>query len=98
MLTKDEVKSFIRAVRIEMDARYNSKFAQASSLALVKSDLSSLEDKVDNINTDNSNYVEKEDGKTLSSNDFTDADKQALDELANNSSFDASDVLDIFAD
>lgn len=97
-VTKEEVKSFVRAVRIEMDARYAAKFATNSSVAVVKSDLNSLADKVDDINIDTDNFVEKEEGKVLSSNDFTDADKQVIEELRGNASFDTSDVADIFDD
>ena len=97
-VSKDEVKKFVRDVRIELDARYAAKFAPNSTLANVKSDLGSLEDEVAQINTDN--FVEKELGKGLSSNDFTTEEKETLARLAKeqNSSFDATDVADIFDD
>ncbi|MBQ6005226.1 MAG: hypothetical protein IJL14_03145 [Selenomonadaceae bacterium] len=97
-VTKDEVKSFVKAALAALDAQYKARFANNSSLAVVKGDLSDLSDKVDDINVDTSNFVEKEEGKVLSSNDFTDADKRILEELQANSSFDAQDVLDVLPD
>lgn len=81
-----------------MDKRYAAKFAPASNLNVLKSDLSTLEDEVAQISTEN--FVEKVDGMGLSSNDFTDDDKKLLEQLKkdNDSTFDASDVADIFDD
>ena len=95
-VTKEEVKAFVRDVRIAMDARYLAWFAQNPTVNNVKTDLDTLEDKVNGISTDN--FVEKVDGKGLSSNDFTDQDKALLEQLGRetNSAFDAQDVLDIF--
>ena len=97
-VTKDEVKAFVKAVRIEMDARNAAKFAPNVTVSNVKSELGDLKEEVAQINTDN--FVEKEDGKVLSSNDFTTEEKETLARLAkeSNDTFDASDVLDIFSD
>lgn len=95
-VSKDDVKWFIKAVVQEWDARNNAKFAPNSALNATKTDLAALEGEVANINTDN--FVEKVQGKGLSSNDFTNEDKALLAQLAKetNSSFDVQDVLDIF--
>ena len=95
-VTKEAVKAYLKAVVKEWDARNASKFAPIPAVNTVKNDLNILEDKVDDINTDN--FVEKVDGKGLSSNDFTDEHKTLLENLAKetNSAFDAQDVLDIF--
>lgn len=97
-VTKDEIKAFLILFRKEMDKRNAAKFAPAPALNSVKSDLGALEDEVANISTDN--FVEKVDGKGLSSNDFTDDDKKLLEQLAKatNDTFDASDLSDIFDD
>ena len=97
-VTKDEVKAFVRSVRIEMDRRNAAKFAPAASFNSVKGELDSLQNEVNNINLDN--FVEQIPGKGLSTNDFTDDDKKLLAQLAKetNSAFDAADVLDIFDD
>ena len=104
-VTKEQVKAFVRDVRIELDRRYAARFASNSTfnstLNSVKDDLGTLEDEVANIDDKfDGKYVEQVDGKVLSSNDFTDADKQLLERLAaeSNSAFDASDVADIFND
>ena len=95
-VSKEDVKAFVKAVVKEWDARNASKFAPNAAVNTVKTDLDKLEDKVDDINTDN--FVEKVDGKGLSSNDFTNEHKTLLENLARetNSAFDAQDVLDIF--
>ena len=95
-VTKDAVKAYLKAVVKEWDARNASKFAPIPAVNTVKTDLNILEDKVDDINTDN--FVKKVNGKGLSSNDFTDEHKTLLENLARetNSAFDAQDVLDIF--
>ena len=95
-VTKDEVKAFVKAVVKEWDARNAGKFAPNAAVNSVKSDLGTLENKVNDINTDN--FVVQEKGKGLSTNDFTDEHKTLLENLARetNSAFDAQDVLDIF--
>lgn len=95
-VTKEAVKSYLKAVVKEWDARNAAKFAPIPAVNTVKTDLNILEDKVDDINTDN--FVEKVDGKGLSSNDFTNEHKTLLENLARetDSAFDAQDVLDIF--
>lgn len=100
-VTKEQVKAFVRDVRIELDRRYAARFAPNSTLNSVKGDIGTLEDEVANIEDKfDGKYVEQVDGKVLSSNDFTDADKKLLARLAeeSNSVFDASDVADIFND
>lgn len=84
-VTKEEVKSFVRAVRIEMDARNAAKFAPVSMLAALKGDFGDLEEKVADMETSGTQEEE------------TISDDTAA-ELDTNSSFDASDVLDVFAD
>ena len=95
-VTKDAVKAYLKAVVKEWDARNASKFAPIPAVNTVKTDLDILEDKVDDINTDN--FVVQENGKGLSTNDFTDEHKTLLGNLARqtDSAFDAQDVLDIF--
>ena len=95
-VTKDAVKAYLKAVVKEWDARNASKFAPIPAVNTVKTDLDILEDKVDDINTDN--FVVQENGKGLSTNDFTDEHKTLLENLARqtDSAFDAQDVLDIF--
>ena len=95
-VSKDDVKWFVKQVVIEWDKRNLAKFAPNSSVNSVKDDLNLLETEVANISTEN--FVEKVDGKGLSSNDFTNEHKTLLENLAkdNNSTFDAADVLDIF--
>ena len=95
-VTKEAVKLYLKAVVKEWDARNAAKFAPNETVNTVKTDLNILEDKVDDINTDN--FVEKVDGKGLSSNDFTNEHKTLLENLARetDSAFDAQDVLDIF--
>ncbi|MBR6889115.1 MAG: hypothetical protein IKN16_11835 [Selenomonadaceae bacterium] len=95
-VSKDDVKWFVKQVVLEWDKRNLAKFAPTPSVNSVKSDLELLESEVANINTDT--FVEKVDGKGLSSNDFTNEHKTLLENLAkeNNSTFDAADVLDIF--
>ena len=94
-VSKDEVKSFLKASLAALHVRYLALFANNASLAVVKGDLNELSSKVDDIDIDTSNFVEKEEGKSLSSNDFTDADKRILEELQANSSFDGQDIQDV---
>lgn len=93
-VSKDEVKKFVRDVRIEMDARYAAKFAPAAELANVKKELADLKDGVSPL------LAEAALGKVLSANDFTNDEKTFLAELTNATSagFDASDVVEIFSD
>ena len=95
-VTKEAVKLYLKAVVKEWDARNASKFAPIPAVNTVKTDLDILEDKVDDINTDN--FVVQENGKGLSTNDFTDEHKTLLENLARqtDSAFDYQDVLDIF--
>ena len=98
-VSKDDVKWFIKQVVIEWDKRNAVKFAPNSTVTAlnsVKTDLDSLEADVDKINTDN--FVEKVDGKGLSSNDFTNEHKSLLEQLSRetNSTFTAQDLADIF--
>lgn len=95
-VTKEAVKAYLKAVVKEWDARNASKFAPIPAVNTVKTDLDILEGKVDDINTDN--FVVQENGKGLSTNDFTNEHKTLLENLARetDSAFDAQDVLDIF--
>ena len=85
-VTKDEVKAFVRDVRIEMDKRNSAKFALNVTVENVKSELGTLQDKVSQI--ENSN------------NGFSDTDRQLLARLAveQYSGFNASDLSYIFAE
>ena len=87
MVTKEDVKSFVRAVRVEMDARYNAKFATIALVAALKSDFGALEDTVANIDT----------SSDVAANDDS-LSQAALALLVGNDSFDGSDVLEVFAD
>lgn len=95
-VSKDDVKWFVKQVVAEWDKRNAVKFAPNTTVNTVKTDLNILEDEVANINADN--FVQKVDGKGLSTNDFTNEHKSLLEQLSkdNNSAFDAQDLADIF--
>ena len=82
-VSKDDVKWFVKEVVKVWDARNTAKFAPNSALNATKTDLAALEGEVANINTDN--FVEKVQGKGLSSNDFTNEEKALLAQLAKSS-------------
>ena len=97
-VSKEEVKSFIKDVVARWNQIADAKYAVNSTVNTVKGDLDTLEDKVADINTDN--FVEKVDGKGLSTEDFTTEEKKLLASLAkdNSEGFTAEDLEDIFAD
>ena len=97
-VSKEEVKNFLILFRKEMEARIAAKYATFPAVNTMKGDLDTLEDKVADINTDN--FVEKVDGKGLSTEDFTTEEKKLLASLAkdNSEGFTAEDLEDIFAD
>lgn len=94
-VTKKEVKNFIRAVRIEMDARYAATYAPAVQVAALKNEL----EKATGTEIDTSQFVAAVDGKGLSTEDFTTEEKALLSKLANDSSteFTEADLADVFA-
>ena len=53
-ITKDEVKSFVKATLAALDTQYKARFANNASLAVIKGDLNELSNKVDNIDIDTS--------------------------------------------
>ena len=95
-VSKDDVKWFVKQVVTEWNRRNAIKFAPNSTVNSVKTDLNSLEDEVADIHPEN--FVEKVDGKGLSSNDFTNEHKSLLEQLSRetNSTFDDQDLADIF--
>lgn len=95
-VSKEEVKSFIRAVRIEMDKRYAIQFPSNAEFTVLQSEVAELQGRDD---VDTSNFVERDGDKVLSTNDYTDAEKQLLARLADDaddSTFTEADLLDIF--
>ena len=93
-VTKEEVKSFIRAVRVEMDRRYAVQFPSAEMFTVLQSEVAELQNKAD---VDTSNFVERDGDKVLSSNDYTDAEKELLAQLADDAEgFTEADLEDIF--
>ncbi len=93
-VTKEEVKSFIRAVRIEMDRRYAVQFPSAEMFTTLQSEVAELQNKAD---IDTSNFVERDGDKGLSTNDYTDAEKELLAQLADDAEgFTEADLEDIF--
>ena len=94
-VTKEEVKRFIRLVRIEMDARYNAAFATSSQVTALKNEL----EKATGTEIDTSQFVAAEDGKGLSTNDYTSEEKALLAQLANDSgtTFTEADLNDVFS-
>lgn len=95
-ITKEEVKSFIRAVRIKQDAIIAANYAPAAQLNAIKNDVEAI--KANALNPDD--FVKAEDGKGLSTNDFTAAEKAILAELSKQSEtgFNEADLEEIFAD
>lgn len=93
---KENIKTFIRLVIDEQNRRIASSYAPASQLAVVKADIYDIKKSVDSFNP--SDFVEKEDGKTLSSYDYSATDKALLTKLAasSNEGFTADDLADIF--
>ena len=91
---KENIKAYIKAVRVEMDNRNAAKFASSHQIAVLKNELA----KLDNSDIDTSEFVKNEDGKGLSEQNYSTADAAILHQLASdaNSGFTAEDVLDIF--
>lgn len=94
-VTKEEVKNFIRLVRIEMDARYAKIYAPVSQVVALKNEL----EQATGTEIDTSQFVAAEDGKGLSTEDFTTEEKALLSQLANDSSteFTEADLADVFS-
>lgn len=91
---KENIKSFVKAVRIEMDARYAAKFATTNQVAALKGEIADI----DTGDIDTSEFVKQESGKGLSEQNYSSADAAILHQLASDSSdkFTAADVADIF--
>ena len=91
---KENIKNYIRAVRIEMDARNAAKFATSNQVAALKSEIADI----DTGDIDTSEFVKQEDGKGLSEQNYSSADAAILHQLASDgsSNFTAADVADIF--
>lgn len=91
---KENIKSFVKAVRIEMDARNAAKFATTNQVAALKGEIADI----DTGDIDTSEFVKQESGKGLSEQNYSSADAAILHQLASDSSdkFTAADVNDIF--
>lgn len=90
-VTKEEVMNFVRRVIVGHKAQIAAKYATISEFGALQNSVSELSSS----EIDTSNFVVQEDGKGLSTNDFTDADKEKLNNLdadATNSTFTAEDV------
>lgn len=94
-VTKEEVKRFIRLVRLEMDARYAKTYALVSQVVALKNEI----EQATGTEIDTSQFVAAEDGKGLSTEDFTTEEKALLSQLANDSSteFTDADLADVFS-
>lgn len=93
-VTKEEVKNFIRLVRIEMDARYAALYAPSTQVVAIKNEM----EKLTGNEIDTTMFVKAEDGKGLSTENFTTEEKALLAKLADDSDtgFTAADLADIF--
>ena len=95
-VSKEEVKSFIRLVRMEMDKRYALQFASNTEMTVLQTEIAELQNREE---VDTSNFVERDGDKVLSTNDYTDAEKALLQQLADSagdSTFTEADLADIF--
>lgn len=95
-VSKEEVKSFIRLVRMEMDKRYALQFASNTEMTVLQTEIADLQNREE---VDTSNFVERDGDKVLSTNDYTDAEKTLLQQLADSagdSTFTEADLADIF--
>lgn len=92
-VTKEEVKSFIRAVRIKQDALIAATYAPIANVALLKDDIDVIKDSI----PDTSQFITADDVPPC---DFTAVEQAILAELAtqSESGFTASDLDDVFAD
>ncbi len=91
---KENIKDFVKAVRVEMDKRYAAKFATTNQVAALKGEIEGID--VGDIDT--SEFVKQESGKGLSEQNYSSADAAILHQLASDGSyiFTADDVADIF--
>ena len=91
---KENIKAYIRAVRIEADKRNAAKFATSNQVAVLKNEIEGI----DTTDIDPSEFVKQEDGKGLSEQNYSTEDAAILRQLATNANdgFTAADVLDIF--
>ena len=65
-VTKEEVKNFIRLVRIEMDARYAATYAPSQQVVALHNALKNEIENLTGNEIDTSKFVAAEDGKGLS--------------------------------
>lgn len=91
---KENIKAYIRAVRIEWDKRNAAKFATVNQVAALKGEI----DDIDTTDVDTSEFVKQEAGKGLSEQNYSTAEAAILRQLASDSAsgFTAADVSDIF--
>ena len=91
---KENIKAYIKAVRIEMDKRNAARFATSNQVAALKGEIEGI----DTGDIDTSEFVKQESGKGLSEQNYSTADAAILHQLASDSSdsFTAADVADIF--
>jgi hypothetical protein len=95
---KESILNFIKLVRLEQDRRIAIKYATGAQLTALVGRVSQIAETVDDI--DLSNFVEKETGKGLSTNDFTTAEKAILAQLkaSDDSGFSEADFAAVFTD
>lgn len=95
---KNSILNFIRLVRLEQDRRIAVKYATGAQMTALVGRVANLAENVDNI--DLTNFVEKETGKGLSTNDFTTAEKAILAQLnaGDDSGFSEDDFTAVFSD
>ena len=101
MSDKDAIINFLRQFRIAFENRLENQFATSGELTALQNSIPTGDNASENnqSNIDTSNFVLQEDGKGLSTNDFTDADKELLNSLSENSeslNFSSSDLDYIF--
>jgi len=94
-VSKDETKAFIKLCMIDLMKRCDAKYAELAHYNVLKEAVEEVSGNV----FDPSDFVTKEDGKGLSSEDYTAAEKALLAQLAsynNDSGYTAADLQDVF--
>ena len=98
---KQMILNFIKLVRVEQDRRIAENYPAIAHFVALKSELNQLAEAVGDISgIDFDNFVTKDGNKQLSTNDFSDAEKALLANLATEGSegFTEADFLSVFAD
>ena len=93
-ISKDEVKTFIKLCLVEFQKRSDSKYAELAHYNVLKQ---AVEEVSGNL-LDPNDFVTKQDGKGLSSEDYTTAEKALLAQLAaynNVAGFTSTDVQEV---